>query len=147
MIHFSDNVKWIARIPGSGVSSFGPLEARKLLTDIQTTTLIRSTTSIPVPEVFAWDVTTDNPVGVPYHFELFMEGTTLSERWADSSWSTEAKRISTLSNLVRAMSKLRAFRFNKVGSLLFDADRGFSHVSDMVKVDRDMLKMMDGEEV
>ena len=56
VITFSDNVKWIARFPGYGVSSFGELEARRLLSDIRTKRLVRSSTSIPVPEVFAWEL-------------------------------------------------------------------------------------------
>ena len=147
VILFSDGVKWIARIPGSGVSTFGPLDAQKLLSDIGTTSLIRTATSIPIPKVFAWELDMNNPVGVPYHFELFLEGTTLSERWTDPSWSTEPKRIKTLRNLARVISQLHKFSFDKIGALRFHADGGFSHVGDMIKMDRDLDKIFDGEEV
>ena len=52
VIIFSDNVKWIARVPGNGVASFGQLEAQRLLSNIRTKTFIRSCTSIPIPEVY-----------------------------------------------------------------------------------------------
>ncbi|KAL9132085.1 MAG: hypothetical protein Q9217_000121 [Psora testacea] len=146
-ILFLDGTKWIARIPGNGVTSFGPLEARKMLSDIQTTSLIRSATSIPIPQVFAWNVDRDNPVGVPYHFESFVEGKPLSERWTDTSWTTESKRVQTLRKLAQVMSQLHNFRFDKIGSLIFDADGKFSQIGDLIKVDRDVSKMLDGEEV
>ena len=80
VIVFSDGVKWIIRVPGRGVSSFGILETQKQLSDLETSSLIRSMTSIPTPKVFAWILGRNNLVGVHYHFEGSMEGKLLSER-------------------------------------------------------------------
>ena len=91
VILLSDDLKWIARILGSGVSSFGPFEAQKLRSDF--------VNSIPIQRGFAWELDPNNPVGAPFHFEYFVEGTLLSERWTDPSWSTESKNLRTLRNL------------------------------------------------
>ena len=142
-IIFSDGIKWVARIPGSAASTFGPLDARRMVSDIQTMSLIRSTTSIPMPEVFAWEVES-NAVGVPYILEAFMEGNLLSERWDDGSWSTEDKRLKTLRSLAQVMSKLHKLRFDAIGALVCDQT---THVGEMVKVDRDLEKIMEGGSV
>ena len=122
VITFSDDVKWIARFPGYGVSSFGELEARRLLSDIQTKTLIRSSTSIPIPEVFAWDLNRENPVGAPYHLETFVEGRLLAERWTGDWLSDESKKRKVLRKLAQLMSQLHSLHFDKIGSLVLGAD-------------------------
>jgi hypothetical protein len=109
VIVFSDNVRWVARIPGSGSSSFGELEARMHLSDIRIIAFIRSHTSIPIPEVFAWELTRDNPVRVPYHLESFIEGRTLSERWMDQPSEDEPARMKVRRDLAGFMSQLHAF--------------------------------------
>ena len=80
VILFSGDVKWTARVPGRSVSSFGEFEARQLLSDIRTRSYIRASTSIPISEVFAWDLSQDNPFEVPYHFGSFVEAKPLGER-------------------------------------------------------------------
>ncbi len=134
VITFSDDVKWIARFPGYGISSFGELEARQLLSDIQTKALIRSCTSIPIPEVFAWDLSQDNPVGVPYHLETFIEGRPLAERWTGEWLSDESKKMKILRKLAGFMSQLHSLHFNKIGSLVLRADSTSLKVDAMVEM-------------
>ena len=135
VITFSDNVKWIARFPGYGVSSFGELEARRLLSDIQTKKLVRSSTSIPVPEVFAWELNQDNPVGAPYHLEAFVEGRPLAERWTGEWLSNESKKMKILRKLAQLMSQLHSLHFDKIGSLVLGADGTSLKVDAMVEMD------------
>ena len=110
VILFSDDVKWIARIPGSGNTCFGELEAQRLLSTIRTTALTPTRTSIPIPGVFSWVLTQDNPVNVPYHLESFIEGVPLSDRWT-SQFSDEETRMQILRNLAELMSQLHALQF------------------------------------
>ena len=135
VIVFSDGMKWIARFPGYGVSSFGELEARKLVSDIQTKVLIRSSTSIPIPEVFAWDLSCDNSVGVPYHLEMFIEGRPLAERWAGEWLSDESRKMKILRNLAELMSQLHSLHFDKIGSLVLSADGTSLKIDAMVQMD------------
>lgn len=134
---FSDGVKWIARIPENDLSEFGPLQRRRMISSIRTTALIRSATSIPIPEIFAWETITDT-IGVPYTLEAFVEGSLLAERWTDRSWTTEDKRLKVLRNLAAVMSELNKLQFSKIGALYFSEDGNFSHVGEMVEVERDI---------
>lgn len=145
VITFSDDVKWIARFPGYGVSSFGELEARQLLSDIQTKALIRSSTSIPIPEVFAWDLSRDNPVGVPYHLEKFVEGRPLAERWTGEWLSDESKKVKILRKLAELMSQLHTLHFDKIGSLVLGADGTSLEVDAMVEMNLSWDMMSQGE--
>ena len=145
VITFSDDVKWIARFPGYGVSSFGELEARRLLSDIQTKALIRSSTSIPIPEVFSWDLCRDNPVGVPYHLETFVEGRPLAERWTGEWLSDESKKMKILRRLAELMSQLHSLHFDKIGSLVLGADGTSLKVDAMVETNLSWDMMSEGE--
>ena len=145
VIRFSDDVKWIARFPGYGVSSFGKLEARRLLSDIQTKKLVRSSTSIPIPEVFAWDLNQDNPVGAPYHLEAFVEGRPLAERWTGEWLSDESKKMKILRKLAQLMSQLHSLHFDKIGSLVLGADGTSLKVDATVEMDFSWDMMSEGE--
>jgi aminoglycoside phosphotransferase (APT) family kinase protein len=117
-IAFSDGVKWIARVPGKG-PFFTELDVRKMNSDYQTMRHILSSTSIPVPDVFLWS-TSSGEVGTPYALMSFVEGSPLSERWFDETWSTEQKRLKALSGISGLISQLHALRFDKFGSVEFD---------------------------
>ena len=145
VVTFSDHVKWIARFPGYGVSSFGELEARRLLPDIQTKALIRSSTSIPIPEVFAWDLSRDNPVGVPYHLETFIEGRPLAERWTGEWLSDESKKMKILRKLAKLMSQLHSLHFDKIGSLVLGADGTSLEVDAIVDMNLSFDMMSQGQ--
>lgn len=147
VILFSDGVKWIARVPGSGVSTFGQLEAQRLISNIRTTSLIRSCASIPIPEVFTWELSRDNPVGVPYHLESFVEGKPLSERWTTQLAGDEPTRMKILRNLAGLMSQLYPLEFDKIGSLVFESDNAIPHVDTIIRMKYDLDEMFDGGDV
>ncbi len=70
-VAFSDNVYWIARLRYQPVRESRVAEhAVDLLSEIATMKTVRDRTSIPVPEVFAFDASPFNPVDYPY---IFME--------------------------------------------------------------------------
>lgn len=147
VIVFSDDVKWIARVPGSGVSSFGQLEAQRLISSIRTTTLIRSCTSIPIPEVFTWELSRDNPVRVPYHLESFVAGKPLSERWTSQFSGEEPTRIKILRNLAGLMSQLHILPFDRIGSLASESNNAFQHVDAIIRMNYDLDEMFEGGSV
>ena len=146
-IDFSDGIKWIARVPGRGLDAWGPLEIRRFVTDIHTISWIRASTSIPIPEVYSFETSACNPVKVPYRLEAFVEGKPLAERWSDSSWPTEEKRLKVLRNLASIISTLHPFKFDKIGGLNFGSQGGLSHVGERVHLEEDFYKIMAGEEV
>ena len=119
VIVFSDGLRWTARIPGSGVSSFGQHEEQMLMTSIRTTGLIGSSTTIPVPRIHGWNLDRNNLVRVPYLLASFIEGKLLSETW---SGYEEAKKVDILKRIAHMMSQLHTFQFNEIGSLVWKSD-------------------------
>ena len=117
------------------------------LSDIRTISFIRSHTSIPIPEVFALELTSDNPVRVPYHLESFIEGRPLSERWMDQLLGNESARMKVLEDLAGFMSQLHTLHFDSIGSLAFGGDGVFPHVEAMVKMKSSYENLLNGDDV
>ncbi|KAI9713756.1 MAG: hypothetical protein M1828_001350 [Chrysothrix sp. TS-e1954] len=127
MIDFKDGLRWIARFPGSAVCGFEDLDRRQMKSDCRTLQYIRTKTSLPIPNVFAFEIE-DNPVGAPYVLTSFIEGTPVSLRWFDRTWITEERRQHILEQLAKLMAQLQGLRFDKIGSPNFNEDGSFSHV-------------------
>jgi aminoglycoside phosphotransferase (APT) family kinase protein len=66
-VAFSDDVHWIARVHRVAVDPSHALEhAMDMLSKIATMKTLNSRTTIPVPQVFAFDVSPSNELGFPY---------------------------------------------------------------------------------
>ncbi|KAI5776923.1 phosphotransferase enzyme family-domain-containing protein, partial [Geopyxis carbonaria] len=139
VLAFSDGVKWIARIPGKA-ATFGPLNVLRMSSDIGTISLLRARTSIPIPEVFAWD-TCSAAIGTPYTIEAFVEGVSVIAKWDDESWP-ESSRLTVLRNLAKFMAELSQFRYDKIGALCFTKTGEVSHVGEMVDNEIDFRELM-----
>ena len=107
---------------------------------------VSTSTSIPIPDVFSWDLSRDSPVGVPYHLEAFVEGIPLSERWTNELRSDEGKRTQLLRSLAQLMSQLHALQFDKIGMLAFDSAGKYAHVEEMVQMTNDYDDLFAGGE-
>ena len=85
---------------------------------------IRNETSIPIPDVYAFDTTNLNEIGAPYIVMGFIPGFTVSSKWFDSTGPTplEDRRQRVLNSVAEAMSQLERFQFDKIGSLQFNGD-------------------------
>ena len=144
-IQFSDGVKWVARVPGRGVTDWGALDAQEMTSDIGIKRLIRSKTEIPIPAVFAWQATRGNPVGVPYTLEAFAEGTALSDVWDDM---TENDRLLVLRNVATMMASMQVFRFDGIGTPQTDTNGNTSTaVGPIIVHDVDLKKILRGEQI
>ncbi|KAH8150741.1 uncharacterized protein LAJ45_05437 [Morchella importuna] len=123
VLNFSDGTKWILRIPMEGIEGF-PTDGRQLESEVKTMHFIRRNTTIPIPNIISFDSTTENEVGWPYLMMEFVEGTPVSRLWFDETGKTplEERRHRILDTIASAMSQLKDFSFNKIGSLQFDGD-------------------------
>ena len=66
-ICFEDGIEWVAKCPRVRVfAKFPEIRKLKLEKRVATLQLLKQRTTIPVPEVFAWNSSDDNPVGIPY---------------------------------------------------------------------------------
>ena len=92
---------------------------------------LRHNTSIPIPEIYGFDETTDNEIGVPYVLMEFVDGFSVDELWFDDTGPTplDVRRIRILETLAQAMSELSKFQFDKIGSLQFESNSFLSPIT------------------
>lgn len=73
-VTFSDGVAWLVRFPRVGNISLEHAD-EKVAMEVEVMSLIRKNTTIPVPEIKAWDLTADNPLGLgPFIMMKFIQG-------------------------------------------------------------------------
>jgi len=110
--------KWIIRIPCPDTS---PQSIRSAACAM---TYLRRNTSIPIPEIYGFDETTNNEIGAPYVMMEFVDGFSVDELWFKDTGPTPLplRRIRILQTLAEAMSKLSKFQFDRIGALDFDSD-------------------------
>jgi hypothetical protein len=117
---FSDGVLWIARVP-SKVRALRPLEdplsQQSMQSMIDTVQYIIHNTSIPVPQIYGFDVSCENELGRPYVFMEKAYGQPLSG-YMDGSWD---QYPDGLERIVRKWGEyaieLATLRFDSIGSL------------------------------
>lgn len=115
-IAFSDGVYWIVRILYH-VSDSDTLDEQKTvaLSEIDTMKFIRSRTTIPLPQVFDFELSTEQPFGYPYAFMECMTGHELDNRIVVSVppryHSQVAKQLANIWN------QLQSLTFARIGRL------------------------------
>ncbi len=124
-ILFGDGTLWVLKIPANGNSQCWDAPASEaLISEAFTMRLIRRETTIPVPEVFAFDASLENELGCPYILMELIHGKPLQDVWFDQGVSQalrEQNRIRSLHGIAEAMTQLNSLAFSRGGSLQFDA--------------------------
>jgi hypothetical protein len=124
-----DPFKMVMRIPlrSPGVE-MSVLEVDSMKSHAATLRYIRKKTSVPVPEVYAFDVTTKNIINLPYMCLSFLPGMPLVDLWYDNESQPalqEPLRLNMLSSLAKIMAQFSAFTFDKHGSIFEDTSGEF----------------------
>lgn len=123
-LEFSDGVRWLLKVPVNGIrDEFDEPAAKALSSEALTMQLLRRETTIPVPEVFAFDATLNNELGCPFILMRFIPGMSLYNCWFDKSMPKDviqARRTRTLEEIAVAMVQLDKFSFDQGGSIVFD---------------------------
>ena len=99
---------------------------------------VRRMTTIPVPEVFAFDGSLDNELGCPFILMEKVHGKDLNQVWFDQGKSPamrEQVRIRALQGIAEAMTQLNSLTFSYGGSLVFDAQGNVLGIGGMNVVD------------
>ena len=126
-IKFIDGARWVLKVPAIGHQQCWDAPASEALTsEALTMRLIKRETTIPVPEVFAFDASLENELGCPFILMEHVRGKALHGVWWSQSVSQarrEQFRVRALHDIAEAMTQLNALTFNQGGSLLFD-DKG-----------------------
>ncbi|KAN0069431.1 hypothetical protein V8E54_012446 [Elaphomyces granulatus] len=124
VVEFDDGIKYAIRISASAWDGrFTETAKCSLISQVHTLRFIREKTTIPLPEVYAFDTTSENEIGVPYIVMSFIDGSTVLSMWFDKTGPTplEERRLRTLDTVAQAMSQLQKFQFDKIGSLQFNS--------------------------
>ena len=123
-LDFSDGVSWLLKVPARGhPGTFNESDAEALKSEALTMRLIKSQTTIPIPEVYAFDTTLENDVKCPYILMEYIDASPLSIYWFDDTVSEEVReehRAKILHNLATITSQLNKFVYNEAGHLLYD---------------------------
>lgn len=92
--------------------------------EVATMDFLRAVLKLPVPEVFAYSTTSENPVGAEYILMERVEGESLSSRWL-SLTTDEVKDI--MIQIAEMERKIFDFRFPAYGSLYHKKDLDWKH--------------------
>lgn len=120
--------EYIVRIPWPDHRS-----EERLLSEVGTMIFVREHRNIPVPHVFAWASTSDNPTGAPYIIMEKLSGTHRSAQgwFTGSSWD---ERLRFLDELARIHAELvRPLPFSEIGNIYLK-DSTISRFSDIKNV-------------
>ncbi|KAF5576677.1 GDSL lipase acylhydrolase family [Fusarium pseudocircinatum] len=110
-IAFSDGVFWVARIPHQTLNDN---DKTSLLSEIATMRIIQQQTTIPIPRVFSFEMSTDQPFGYPY---MFMEhrGHPLPNGLARTVPSEHLSKVAR--QLANVFAELQNLTFSRIGRL------------------------------
>ena len=75
---------------------------------------MKTLTTVPVPEVFAWSSDSSNPVGAEYIIMEKAAGIQLFKKWADMD---ETCRLALIERLTKLESQMASIHFPAFGSL------------------------------
>lgn len=126
-IEFTDGVVWMLKIPSNGHGQlFDELASKALVSEARTMQMIKTTTTIPVPIVYAFDASLDNELHVPFILMERIDGIPLYRGWFNEDGRSKAQvekfRARALQTLVTAMAQLNCFMLDYGGSLVFDSE-------------------------
>ncbi|TVY47711.1 Altered inheritance of mitochondria protein, mitochondrial [Lachnellula occidentalis] len=105
----------IARIPNANTGAAYMTTA----SEVATMDFARTILNIPVPKVFAWSATADNPVEAEYIIMEEAPGTQLEDVWDSKTISDKTKIIR---GLVEIEQKLLSVSFTRYGNIYFASD-------------------------
>lgn len=122
IIEFNDKKKFVFRVPiDTNNGHLSDTAKRSMISQVGTMQFIRRNTTIPLPEIYAFNTSMDDTIGTPYVAMSFIEGEPVYSVWFDDVGPTtrEERRQRILRSIARAMVQLEAFSFDKIGSLVF----------------------------
>lgn len=100
--------------------------------------LIKRESTVPIPEVYSFNASTDNDLGCPFILMDYVDAVSLYEIWFEDTFSKavmEQRRARILQDLAAAVVQLNQFAYRQGGRLLFDDDGNPTSVGPMRKLD------------
>ncbi|KAF2139943.1 uncharacterized protein K452DRAFT_274515 [Aplosporella prunicola CBS 121167] len=125
ILQYGQGLKICIRIPACGWGSrWTAADAAALRNVALTMRYVKKHTRLPVPSMFAYDISFNNAINAPYIAMEFMEGKPLEKAWDDDSGkvSLETRRQNILRTLASSAAEFRSLRFDKLGAICFPPD-------------------------
>lgn len=88
----------------------------KTESEVATISYLRANTSIPVPQVFAWDSDRSNELHFEWILMAKLDGVPLSGVWRKVPWDKKLELTATIAGMIK---QLRDHKFNRIGGLYF----------------------------
>ena len=152
LVIFNDGLQWLLKVPGIGVKgNWDDLASESLSSEALTMQLLLRETTIPIPRVWEFSASLENPLGVPFILMEFIEGLSSYDVWFDDTVTEdelETKRTRTLEDVAKAMVQLSKFSFDRGGSLRFDIEGKPSYIGPSRVVDNHKMlaRLSEGDE-
>lgn len=97
-----------------------PVDPRfKTLSETATVELVRSSTSIPVPQIIAFDASSDNELGFEWVLMEQMPGNPLEEVWGSMSWTAKSVLVEQVADITAQLFRLK---FSHIGNVFRSHD-------------------------
>lgn len=109
---FSDNIYWIARIPYRTINDN---TKTSLLSEIATMNIVRRYTSIPIPRIFDFEMSKEEPFGYPYVLMEYLGGRQLDNVLAKSIPQQYHTKVAK--QLANVFAELQNLTFSRIGRL------------------------------
>lgn len=140
-LEFSDGKKWALKVPRRGYpGDWTEVCARVSMSEARIMQLLKRETTIPVPEVYALDVTFNNELACPFLLMEFLEGTSLDQFWDIQAPHPEKlnlqQRVQLLQDLASVVTQLEKFQFDQCGTPLLNEDAEVVGVGPAIFKDR-----------
>ncbi|RTE74822.1 hypothetical protein BHE90_010740 [Fusarium euwallaceae] len=108
---FSDNVYWIARIEHLSVGDHKTV----MLSEIATMKTVREHTTIPVPKIFCFEASADQPFGYPFILMEYLGGCGSRDNLAEVVPAQYRAKVSK--QMANVFSQLQNLTFSRIGPL------------------------------
>lgn len=138
-IKFGDGAQWVLKVPATGhPDRFDEPDAKALTSEALTMRLIKRETTVPIPEVYSFNASTQNDLGCPFILMEYIEAVPSQDFWFEETSSKpvmEQRRAQLLQDLAAAVVQLNQFAYRQGGRLLFDDEGNPTSVEPMRKLD------------
>ena len=143
-ISFANGTRWALKIPVNGVKGkWDESSSAALTSEAETMRLLRRETTMPIPDVFDYSSTTENPLHCPYILMSFVTGVSLYDVWfgnrlgGTTPEDNHSHRVRALRDIASAMTQLAKFSCRTGGRPLFsETGGGISGIGKSRRVDQ-----------
>ncbi|KAF2753263.1 hypothetical protein EJ05DRAFT_458272 [Pseudovirgaria hyperparasitica] len=118
-LDFQDGTTWVARLQ---LQKATPESLERLLNEVHTIQVIRERSRIPVPELFTYEASDDNAVGVAFMIMEFVPADTAMDSFG--GWPVHRGKIPApfrrkfYTGMAKIQVELASVRFPKIGSII-----------------------------